>query len=162
MFLSLSLRLRNMMGKTFRGGTTLGLHIDSNASGVSLQLCTQFTQLSSTDKCAVMPGPQCPASSHPYRSCTVWWGLIHNILSPLLSVSRNYWIDEAKDRRSLSIRGASPALQSDMFLLVAYQPLATYLVHARVSLLCLWHMPTCSKHASPALEPAKYSDHTVP
>ena len=49
-----------MLGKTFRGGTTLGLHLDSNASGVSLQLCIHFTQLSSTDKCTVMHGPQCP------------------------------------------------------------------------------------------------------
>ena len=64
-------------------------------------------------------------------------------------------INEEKHRRSLSIRSASPALQSDMSFLVAYQ------VHARVSLTCLWHMPTCSAHASPALEPAKYSDHTV-
>lgn len=34
-----------MLGKTLRGGSTLGLHIDSNASGASLQLCIHFTEL---------------------------------------------------------------------------------------------------------------------
>ena len=34
-----------MLGKSFRRGTTPGVHFDSNASGVSLQLCIPFTQL---------------------------------------------------------------------------------------------------------------------
>ena len=37
--------MKNMLGKTLRGATTLGLHIDFNANGASLQLRIHFTQL---------------------------------------------------------------------------------------------------------------------
>ena len=43
---------------------------------------------------------------------------------------------------------ALPVPWSDIVFLVAYQLLAKCAVHARISLACLWQLPTCNAHAS--------------